>query len=918
MNPRVKASLALIFYFRILFPDSLSANSEFAYDAKNKTAVMMEPGGIRIWREGGQPQGHFQTISERAISPTVSIDGRYAAHGRISGDIIILRRQDDGTQGPVFKSHSLLTAGKKNSIGIAKIQFFMGTSKIAVARFDSIEIWDASSARLEKTYPIYSPAKSGPRGQTHSSENSCVSVIFFQSGGKRLAAICNTPDGKSAIWDVTKNTFQALEIPSGAIKDFSLDREGRRAIIVHAGVSVMDMGSGSLVSAPIPGADGFISATFNGPGDAMIFSGPSCRIAMADSRSFSMVALSPCWGGGRAKATISDDGKWLAAATSDRSFFKITLPPNEDWLPVAKSREITAAHQSWRTPDSGEIENFSGAGAFSADGRKLASVHKRGAITLWDVGEARILGIISTTSTIKSLSFCSHDHLMSADERGVVSEWLVPTSLSFGGTYARKSPIGITKADDVRCASDDTETLLSTIDGGVTMRRGNGREIVLAGPEFRSRGIARSPNREYLAAIGTAGIAHIWTTLGKEIGKTEAAAPGAVSMFFSPDSKYLAIGTDRGEVHLFAAPSGARRAALKGFQGNVGALAFSPDSQFVAALGGTSMFHIWDLRSWRRAPLSSGGIQPTAISFLPGGNGLAAADETGALHIFKFAGDGLLFKNVPDFSPPAGPMAPNGEDLGLVVSLGEYQNKILPRLDFAGRDADSIRDWLLTGLGIPGDRIAMLKDRKATKAGMEIQLGDWLRNHASTATRVFFYFSGVGMTDPVTGERFILPHDADPDFPQETALSFSRIKTLLSVVESRDIRIILDAGFGGMGPRSFHKEGGRPLVTVYDQSGRDDGRIMIIGAAEGGGIAMDDRASLHGFLTGTFLAGLSGNIDLDGNKSVSTRELILKLRQDYRRFPTKLPGEYSPLIWPKFEEGDDRWGRTWGPVLGTP
>ena len=112
MNPRVKASLALIFYFRILFPDSLSANSEFAYDAKNKTAVMMEPGGIRIWREGGQPQGHFQTISERAISPTVSIDGRYAAHGRISISSSCGGR-DDGTQGPVFKSHSLLTAGKK-------------------------------------------------------------------------------------------------------------------------------------------------------------------------------------------------------------------------------------------------------------------------------------------------------------------------------------------------------------------------------------------------------------------------------------------------------------------------------------------------------------------------------------------------------------------------------------------------------------------------------------------------------------------------------------------------------------------------------------------------------------------------------------------------------------------------------------
>ena len=257
-------------------------------------------------------------------------------------------------------------------------------------------------------------------------------------------------------------------------------------------------------------------------------------------------------------------------------------------------------------------------------------------------------------------------------------------------------------------------------------------------------------------------------------------------------------------------------------------------------------------------------------------------------------------------------MAPNGEDLARSIAR-EYQTKFSPS-DFAGRDADSIR----TGSDRPrnpGRSIAMLKDRKAWPAWKFS--GDWLRNHASTATR---YFSTFQVWDDRSRHRgtFILPHDADPDFPQETALSFSRIKTLLSVVESRDIRIILDAGFGGMGPRSFHKEGGRPLVTVYDQSGRDDGRIMIIGAAEGGGIAMDDRASLHGFLTGTFLAGLSGNIDLDGNKSVSTRELILKLRQDYRRFPTKLPGEYSPLIWPKFEEGDDRWGRTWGPVLGTP
>lgn len=109
--------------------------------------------------------------------------------------------------------------------------------------------------------------------------------------------------------------------------------------------------------------------------------------------------------------------------------------------------------------------------------------------------------------------------------------------------------------------------------------------------------MACSPDGRLMASCGTSGVLRIRAAdTGKEIATRPPEGFVRLSLAFSPDSRRLALGTGRGRNSIFILhPETAQtETILEGHEGEVVALAFSPNGKRLASTGEDGVIHLWD------------------------------------------------------------------------------------------------------------------------------------------------------------------------------------------------------------------------------------------------------------------------------------------------------------------------------------
>ncbi|HEV3262116.1 MAG TPA: protein kinase [Gemmataceae bacterium] len=112
-----------------------------------------------------------------------------------------------------------------------------------------------------------------------------------------------------------------------------------------------------------------------------------------------------------------------------------------------------------------------------------------------------------------------------------------------------------------------------------------------------------------------------------------------VSAAFAPDGKTLAtVGGDDDAVRLWDTTAGAERAALKGHQGQVVCLAFSPDGRHLVTGGEDKTLRVWLVATGKERAVfrgHHGGIR--ALAFAPDGNTLASGSDDKTVRLWDVA-----------------------------------------------------------------------------------------------------------------------------------------------------------------------------------------------------------------------------------------------------------------------------------------
>ena len=221
----------------------------------------------------------------------------------------------------------------------------------------------------------------------------------------------------------------------------------------------------------------------------------------------------------------------------------------------------------------------------------------------------------------------------------------------------------------------------------------------------------------------------------------------------------------------------------------------------------------------------------------------------------------------------------NPDGVAVIIGNRTYGGDI-PAVDFAHRDAEAFRRYVLDVLGFDPENIIDLRD--TTQAEMwstfgsrttadRSELWSYLADEGSD---VVVFYSGHGVPGIDDERGYLLPVNADPNTAELNGYPIDVLfENLANLKLARSIAVYLDACFsGGSGGGGMLIEGASPVYVEASLPDTGTERLTVLTAASDKQLASWDRTARHGLFTHHLLEALYGKADRDVDGRVTARE----------------------------------------------
>jgi peptidoglycan/xylan/chitin deacetylase (PgdA/CDA1 family)/uncharacterized caspase-like protein len=261
-------------------------------------------------------------------------------------------------------------------------------------------------------------------------------------------------------------------------------------------------------------------------------------------------------------------------------------------------------------------------------------------------------------------------------------------------------------------------------------------------------------------------------------------------------------------------------------------------------------------------------IQAKTVQALP-----AVLDQLAA-EGYRFASwkDGQF--SVGDAKPVQAPAASNGDTLyreshALIVGIDAYEK--WPQLKHAVKDAQAVREALVSRFGFKPERITTLLDKEATRANVLRALNDKLADAKAVKRddRVFVFFAGHGATRKLSSGRdvgYLIPVDAPLTDYASDAISMPQLQEVAEALSAKHVLFVLDACYSGLGLTR-----GASNNYLADNARRIGRQMITAGGADQ--TVADDGPAGHSVFTWTLLQALAGKADANNDGFITSTEL---------------------------------------------
>jgi len=218
------------------------------------------------------------------------------------------------------------------------------------------------------------------------------------------------------------------------------------------------------------------------------------------------------------------------------------------------------------------------------------------------------------------------------------------------------------------------------------------------------------------------------------------------------------------------------------------------------------------------------------------------------------------------------------DDIAVVIGNKTYKNTDIPDVDYAVRDAETIKKYLIRTLGFHEDNVIYVENASGsamerifgTSGDPQGQLHDWIKPNQSS---VFVYYSGHGAPNPETGSAYLLPSNANPSYLSQNGYPLNQLYENLSKLPAQSVTVVTEACFSGTSEGGAVVQNASPAVLSVENPmlGMKNGLAFTAGAADQ--VASWYNEKKHGLFTYYFLNGLRGEADANSDKAVTAKEM---------------------------------------------
>lgn len=211
----------------------------------------------------------------------------------------------------------------------------------------------------------------------------------------------------------------------------------------------------------------------------------------------------------------------------------------------------------------------------------------------------------------------------------------------------------------------------------------------------------------------------------------------------------------------------------------------------------------------------------------------------------------------------------NENAYGIIIGISDYQN--INDVKYARKDAEVVKEYFKSVLGIPAQNIYEAYDNQAIKSEFEEIFESKLKS-IKQGSFLAVYYSGHITPKQEDSLSYFVPYEAEYNAEKKT-YSMKRFYEALQSCAAKDILVILDGCFSGesrailaMGKRPFTLSKIAPDEVVKP-------KFVVLAAAKDNQMSNDFDRVKHGLFTYYFLKALKDGYDKNGNGWIELGEL---------------------------------------------
>lgn len=254
---------------------------------------------------------------------------------------------------------------------------------------------------------------------------------------------------------------------------------------------------------------------------------------------------------------------------------------------------------------------------------------------------------------------------------------------------------------------------------------------------------------------------------------------------------------------------------------------------------------------------------------------------------------------VDQFPNPLPGLKRRNNSYAVLIGIGSYRD--LPKVDYAERDVETVKGYLINTLGYLEENIVVRTNERATRGDFESYFERWLENNVEKGAEVFVYYSGHGSPHPKSGQPFLVPYDGDPQYLEKTAYPVEQLYRALAKLPAEQVVVVLDSCFSGAGGRSILAKGVRPVglsVETPSIPAMVGKKMAVFSASQNNQVSSAYPEKQHGLFTYFFLKGFQGEVsaDADHDGTITIGELHGYVQREVQKQARRMNSEQTPQI----------------------